>query len=46
MVNRRSFLKNAAAGGAAVWTGNALAAAGTVRGRVTAAGKGMSRRST
>ena len=41
-VNRRSFLKGAAAGGAAAWAGNVLAAdAVRVKGRVTADGKGM-----
>ena len=42
MVNRRSFLKSAAAGGAVAWAGEAFAAdAATVKGRVTASGKGM-----
>ena len=42
MVNRRLFLKAAAAGGAAAWAGNVLAAdAAAVRGRVIADGKGM-----
>ena len=42
MVNRRSFIKNAAAGGAAAWACNVLAADATsVKGRVTAEGKGM-----
>ena len=42
MVNRRSFIKNAAAGGAAALAGNVLAAdAANVKGRVTADGKGM-----
>ncbi len=41
-VNRRSFIKNAAAGGAAAWAGTVLAAdAVCVKGRVTADGKGM-----
>ena len=43
MVNRRSFLKNAAAGGAAVWVGETFATdASVLKGRVTASGKGMS----
>lgn len=42
MVNRRSFIKNAAAGGAAAWAGNVLAAdAVNIKWCVTANGKGM-----
>ena len=40
MVNRRSFLKTAAAGGAVAFAGDAFAA-DAVHGRVTAEGKGM-----
>ena len=41
-INRRSFLKNAAAGGAVAWAGETFALdAAAVKGRVTASGNGM-----